>query len=667
MSPQFLLEMKKYLLSVAAAVCFFSASAGNAVKDLPKVSIAGSEYYMYEVKKGDSLYGIANRFGWNIDRLDELNPSLGNKLEKGTKIYYPVDLQERRSEEDEGEYTPPDAYPVIRHVVKKGDSVYSIAKMYGVSVDKIYLYNPSSKSLLRRGDVITIPQESEAINDGDSYLYYTIKDGDTLADIASGYNTSVEQLMRDNKGVSENSFASGDILRVSVNSNKDNLVTKEGSETHIARIDTYKAEKNDTWESLAQKTGVDVEDLLEANSGTHLKKNAQIAVPVIETTIVEKEVDPYDERENTLEGRRDIYNEVHMLEIEDSVSGSGKTVSMALLIEDPMSKRDNEFTRGALLAVDRLKNAPYKIRLKVLCDNKTQADSVKVTESLIAELDEFRPDIVVTTHEKHFPVWLADYGEENGVEIINAFDVKNDLYMENPSMIHLLTPSAYFSDEVGEWAASNLGSYKLVLVGKEDPEDAFFESIKGRRDASSIVRRQLDNLAEMKLDEGGRYLLYGFPTSKEDIQTMLSAIEYLKENNPFAEIKVMGRPSWITVAEGLKERFHIADVYFPSRFYFDHTAGAGKEFIAVYSSAYGHTPIRSFPTYAVAGYDIANYFIPGVASNEGDFNMSVPESQEIQTPINLERVGNWGGFFNPSAYIIRFSPYGDIEKILIRR
>lgn len=663
----FACEMKKYILGVAAATCvFLSGPAAVSVRNLPKVSIAGSEYYMYEVKKGDSKYGIANRFGWNIDRLDQLNPSLSGKLEKGTKIYYPVD-SDSRSFDSVSEFVAPETYPVIRHVVGKGETVYSLAKMYGVTVDKIYLYNPSSKTLLKRGDVITIPQESDAINDGSSFLYYTVKGGDTLAGIASEYNTSVEQLLRDNKGVSDSNFSSGDILRVSVNSNKDVVMKKEVEETHIARIDTYKADKNDTWETVARKTGVDVEELREANSGTHLKKNAQIAIPVIETTTVEKEVDPFDERENSLEGRRDIYKEVHMLGVADSVPDAGRSVSIALVIEDPMSKRDNEFTRGTLLAIDRLKNSPYSIRFKLLADSRSAADSVKASQSILDQLDDFKADMVVTTYEKNFPNWLAEYGEENGIEIVNSFDVKSELYMENPSIIHLLTPTAYFSDEVGEWAASNLGSYRLVLVGKEDSDDAFAESIIGRRDASSIMRRQLDNLAETKLDEGGRYLFYGFPTSKEEIQRMLTAIEYLKENNPFTDIKVMGRPSWITVAEGLKERFHKADVYFPSRFFFDHTAGPGKEFIASYSSAYGHGPIRSFPTYAVAGFDIANFFIPGIASNDGDFNAFIPEGHEIQTPINLERVGNWGGFFNPSAYMIRFSPYGDIEKILIRR
>ena len=109
--------MKKYILSVAMAMCvFFSASAAGKDKNLPKVNIAGSEYYMYEVKKGDSKYGIANRFGWNIDRLDQLNPSLNGKIEKGTKIYYPADTDTHETS-TLVEFSAPDSYPVIRHIV----------------------------------------------------------------------------------------------------------------------------------------------------------------------------------------------------------------------------------------------------------------------------------------------------------------------------------------------------------------------------------------------------------------------------------------------------------------------------------------------------------------------------------------------------------------------
>lgn len=656
--------MKKFIgiIFVSFCACFLAVSARSQV-NLPKVSIGGQLFYVYETKKGDSFYGISNRYGWNVERLQELNPDLAAKMKKGEKLYYPVNPSVVAEDSKPMEFSA-DSYPVIQHVVKKGDSVYSIARMYNVSLDKIYLYNPDSKYGIKRGSIITIPQEPKAINEGDTFLYYAIRPGDTLGSIAQNYNTSVEQLMRDNKGVSDNNFSAGDILRVSVNSNKDAVVTQTVDETSLDHVENYMAQKNDTWESVAEKTGADPEMLKSFNAGTEMKKNAHISVPVFETTQVEKEVVPVDVRENSPEGLLDIYKDVHQLELRDSADGPA--VNVALLIEDAQSKRDNEFTRGALLAIDRLKNSPFGIRFMLLQDRKADADSVIAVRALIDSLDNFKPDVVITTHEKNFPLWLADYGENKGVEIVNSFDVKSELYMDNPSIIHLLTPSSYFSEAVAEWEVSALGDYRLLMVGKKDPDDAFAEAILEKA-GNNVESVPLEDLGEKNLSDSGHYLIYGYPTAKDDVSALLYAVEALKQSNPMADIKVLGRLNWITLADAMKDKFCNADVYFPSRFYFDHTSPEGRKFIADYSAVFGHGPIRAFPTYAVAGYDILNYFIESLASNDGDFNEAAPERPELQTPINLQRVGNWGGLFNPSAYIIRYSPYGSIEKILIKK
>lgn len=654
--------MKRFLVILTAAMCAaFVSLTASAAPNLPKVSIAGQEYYVYESKKGESLYGISNRFGWNMDRLVALNPSLAHKLKKGEKVYFPVNPEQTSADNSPIEITA-ESYPVIQHIVKKGDSVYSISKMYGVPVELIYLYNPSTKYGLKRGSAVTIPQEPKEINSGNRYLYYAIRPGDSLSTIADEYNTSVEQLLKDNKGVSNSNFAVGDLLRVSVNSKNGQLVTQTVDETSLARVDTYKAQKDDTWESVAQKTGVDVEDLKDFNAGTELKKNAHIDVPVMVTTHTEREVVPTDDRENTPEGLREIYNDVHMLATGDSTARN--QVDVAVLIEDPKSKRDNEFVRGALLALDHMKREPYKIRLKLLLDAHTEADSARVTKALLDSLAAFTPDIVIATHEKNFPVWLAEYGEEKGVEIVNAFDVKDELYMENPSVIHLLTPSPYFTEAVAEWEKSAFPDFRLILAGKKDGEDAFAEAVLAKYEETPETS-SIEALAETKLDDQGRYLIYGYPTSRDEVSALLKAVADLKEAYPLATVKVLGRPSWITLADGMKEAFANADVYFPSRFFFDHNGEEGKKFIAEYSGSFGHGPIRSYPTYAAAGYDIMNYFIEGLASNAGDFNAAVPEGRELQTPISLQRMGNWGGFFNPSAYIIRYTPFGEVEKILI--
>ncbi|MCM1489819.1 MAG: LysM peptidoglycan-binding domain-containing protein [Muribaculum sp.] len=656
--------MKRIFESIFVILCLGMFSAGICAQvNLPKVTIAGSEYFIYESKKGDSLYGISNRYGWNLDQLMKLNPSLNHKLKKGEKVYFPVNAEDSNYDDTPVVFSA-ESYPVIQHLVKKGDSVYSISKMYGVPVNLIYTYNPDSKNGLKRGSVITLPQQPDDINDGSSFLFYAIRPGDTLAGIARTYNTSVEQLLRDNKGVSENNFEAGDLLRVSVNSKNDYMVTETVDETKLARIESYTAGKDDTWESVAQKTNTDIHQLKDMNAGLELKKNAHIDFPVIETSRIEREVVASDERENSEEGVRDIYNNVHRLVNSDSFARD--TVNVALIIEDPQSKRDNEFARGALLAIDRLKNSPFSIRFKLLQDSLADADSVKVEKALIDSLDLFSPQIVIATHEKNFPGWLARYGEENGVEIVNSFDVKSELYMENPSVIHLLTPSAYFSEAVAEWEYSAFPDYNLIMAGKKDSDDAYADAILSKLDATPL-NIDIEALGDMKLDDFGHYLIYGYPTSKEEVSSLLHAVSALKDANPLANVKVFGRLNWITLAEDMKDLFAKADVYFPSRFYFDHNGADGKKFISDYSASFGHGPIRAYPTYAASGFDVMNYFIESLASNEGDFNAIVPEGKELQTPINLQRVGNWGGFFNPSSYIIRYTPYGDVEKILIRK
>ncbi len=646
-----------FVTFVVSLLCF----SVDAQVNLPTVNIAGQDFYVYESKKGDSLYGISNKFGWNVDRLTELNPTLVKRLSKGSKVYYPVVVNADADIKEPIVFSA-DSYPVIQHIVKKGDSVYAISKMYGVPVELIYSYNPDSKYGLKRGSVITIPQEPKAINEGSSFLFYAIRPGDTLNSIADTYNSSVEQLMRDNKGISNSNFETGDVLRVRVNSKQQQFVTEMVDETKMSHVDSYTAVKNDTWESVAQKTGADIDDLREFNAGTELKKNAHIDVPVVVTSQVQTTVEVHDEREDSHEGLLDIYKDVHMISDLDSVGE--KSVSVAFVIENPKSKRDNEFVRGALMAIDKKKLSPFKIKFKLLLDNHTSADSVKVVSSLVDSLDIFKPDVVISTYEKNFPVWLAQYGEDNGVEIVNSFDVKNEFYLENPSMIQLLSPSGYFSEAVAEWENSAFSDYKIILAGKKDADDAFAAAILSKS-SDSPASVDAESLQQMTLDDWGHYLIYGYPTSKNDVAALLKAVETLKENNPLASIKVMGRPNWITFADNLKEQFAKVDVYFPSRFFFDHTGEDGKKFIADYSEVFGHGPIRSFPTYAAAGFDIMNYFMDNLAYNESDFNKNNNQAKELQSPITLQRVGNWGGFFNPSAYIIRYNPFGEIEKIII--
>ena len=654
---------KCFALSLAvlcSAAPFSSVEFGllHAESPLPRVEILGKEYFCYEVKKGESVYGIAKEHGWDIEELVRLNPNTVANLEKGARLYYPTgNVVVVREETADFEPLDLSTLPVepLTHIVKKGETVYSIARQYNIPLETIYASHPSAKYGIKAGETIVIAQNRQALSEGRAFLYYNVKPGDTLFGLSGKFNTTVEEILKANPGVSESNFKAGSTVRIAVNSASRRLHTEMVEEETVAAVDNYKVKKNETWKDISEKTGVDEETLREANTGVRPRKDEVVVVPKMETVKVEREVKTADPRETTAEGREQMYDSIHGL----SESRQLSEVNVALLMDEPSSKRDLEFSRGVLLAVDKLKRSPYKINFRII-------DGRASTNSVIESLDEFEPHLLLTTADRNFPAFLADYGNENKVEIINVFDVKNELYEDNPSMIQLLPPSTLFNDEVADYVGRKFDGYTLVTIGEKDASDAIGEAVADLFEGSPVIRLSASDLPDFDFSDGSNYLIYSYAQKRDDILPVVNAVAAARESYPVASISLMGRPSWITLASSHGEKFADADVFIPSRFYYDPDSFEGKKFQDEFQNMFGHAPVKSFPMYSVTGYDVATYFIPAVAATLGDPNRAMPASRALQTDINLKRVSNWGGFVNPTCYILKFLPGGSISRIILK-
>lgn len=131
----------------------------------------GKENY-YTVKKGDSLYSIARKYDISVNDLKKVNNLNDNILSIGQVLKIPDVV------------TKGDAY-----YVKKGDSLYSIAKLYGVSVSDIKKINNLTNDNLSIGQEILIPSVSNT---------YTVVKGDSLYKIANLYGISIDSLKNKN-------------------------------------------------------------------------------------------------------------------------------------------------------------------------------------------------------------------------------------------------------------------------------------------------------------------------------------------------------------------------------------------------------------------------------------------------------------------------------------
>ena len=151
------------------------------------------EYTNYNVKKGDTLYSIAKNFNISIsdlitdNNLNNSDISIGQNLKiksKNTSNY----------EECFGEdFSPPSSESTSNYIVKKGDSLYSIAKKYNTSTSKLISLNNLKNSNLSIGQILKIPI------DNSSNITYTVKKGDSLYSISKIFNTTVDSIIKKNE------------------------------------------------------------------------------------------------------------------------------------------------------------------------------------------------------------------------------------------------------------------------------------------------------------------------------------------------------------------------------------------------------------------------------------------------------------------------------------
>lgn len=148
------------------------------------------DYYI--VQPGDTLYKIANKYNMTVNELKTLNNLTNNVLNIGQRL----------------KVVKNDMPAANVYIVKSGDSLYSIAKRYGVSVDELKRVNNKTSNLLTIGESLKIPLDNQDNN------YYTVKSGDSLWSISQKFNTTVDNLKRLNN-LNSNILSIGMNLKIS--------------------------------------------------------------------------------------------------------------------------------------------------------------------------------------------------------------------------------------------------------------------------------------------------------------------------------------------------------------------------------------------------------------------------------------------------------------------
>jgi membrane-bound lytic murein transglycosylase D len=264
------------------------------------------EFETVKVNKMMKLKDIAEKIEISEDELNLLNSELRNKITPDHE--YNLKLPENLLDKfnlvagDIPQAEKPRFVSVrsdfIKHRVRRGETVYTIARKYGVSASRIISYNKLGKRKLVQGRRITIPiagERSYAESKSSQKKHktetassgrYKVKKGETLSMISRRFSIPLAQLKELNN-LKTGKINAGQVLRIPRNKAETGLENEDEGEKNVKKsakkskinkqvlsandvdklgTDKYIVVKNDSLQSIAKKNNTNVAKLVELNN-----------------------------------------------------------------------------------------------------------------------------------------------------------------------------------------------------------------------------------------------------------------------------------------------------------------------------------------------------------------------------------------------------------------
>lgn len=507
------------------------------------------------------------------------------------------------------------------HIVLERQTLYSISKAYGVSIEDIYKYNPIVKQNgLKKNSIIVIPAVEEVMKKEDA------------ADAEQATGVRKEQMTQKE--------------------------AKTRQKTHIVKW-------FEDLEGIAAKYGVTAEAIMKANNlkGRKLSKRQKLTIP---------EPGEYEDIIITETDSTDLKVMADTLSIADSGCYEEpvfwkKEVDMSLLL--PLkatgtsgSRQNMDFYSGILLAIYDMAKEGVSTNLEVydVADGNMASAAGRIRNS----------DIVIG------PISAADITDLYELvpdikAIVSPLDPKaGELVSGRESMIHVPTPHMIQYNDLVSWIKEEMKPEDRCLVITEKgarPSDAII-GMTAAIDSSGVEYSPLSYsiLEGRNVTESLEYLMTETGTNRVYIASESEAFvnDVVRNLNLMIHKKydvVLYAPSKIRSFETIEvENFHNASLHVSMGYYIDYDNAMVKRFLLKYRALFNTEPTQ----FAYQGYDIAKYFITMYSKygNRWMDKLDEQKSSMLQSTFDFKKTED-GGHTNNGVRRIIYENGWKVRKV----
>ena len=564
------------------------------------------------------------------------------------------------------------------HTVRAGETLYGLAKCYGVSEQVIQKSNPSLTEGLKTDANIRIPYLSNG-KEGNlspkklrkTFDQHYVSKGETLYAISRRYEIPIATLMADNADLDPTHLKLGQRILI-----RKKQIGTESEAGALKQWEDYRNTLNsvsdsvayhivqagETFYSLSRRFGISELELGNLNNGLKaedLKAGAMLRVPNIEAqakSIAHEQ--PLIDSTTTRSG----------VQLEFRALPTNKPLKVALLL--PMSDNGRlsenymEFYQGFLLGLDSVKmRNGYSVDL-TLYDTRRSADNVKQiiespqfagTQLIVGPVYEEELQPVIRYAEKYeIPVVspLANITRTNSDALFQMAPLPTDKYEKVATLLEGKQITLIYAEKIDKTFEKEM----LALLGerKYNRFDYRYEHHSVHNDNNEKKKSSTSDLSPL-LENQEDNLFIIMASDEIEVDRILAALASADTNitargRTAPRYVVLGNTKWNRYTNIDRAMFFKNRVIFTSTYHAKRDAATIVAFDAAYLQSFGALPTL----YSYRGYDAAAIFCPAMY-NDIEYNMEGKRYTPLQTTYLFKKQDGRDNHINRNWTQVRYN------------
>lgn len=510
---------------------------------------------------------------------------------------------------------------------------------------------------------------------------HEVQSGETLYSIARQYNITVASLLQINPGLDADHIMAGQSINVPAGAQRtvstqsqtiqqqvlqqvrQQVQTQQGvdvpSTPNRPRYKTlHEVKKKETLYSISREYGVTVDQLVDANPDlkkNKLKKGAVLNIPYTTAENEQYQAEQQRAAEEAAKPKVTMY----------------PTIKVAVIL--PFSKNEEKVSaesqkminiyQGFLLAVDSLKQRGYNVEVFAY-DEVSPATPV----STILQRSEMKDMQLIVGPIRQWNVKsVADFAHQNGITHVVPLSNELSLVNEHPTTFQVNSNSSLMYNQVYNRFSLIHKDHNIIFVSMNDRGDNMSYIVDFKKDLDSkgikYSAGTVSDLATVRdaLKMGTNNVIIPTSGSATAFENLCKKIDGLELSSEYT-VQFFGFPEWQTLAGKYDKQLGKYQCQFFTSFYSNSLSSRTQQFNGRFRRWFNQDQYNSFPKYGELGYDIGAYFIKGLHDYGSAFyeNLHNFSYVSMEFPMMFEKKNSWSGYQNRSVMIVTHRTDGSV-------